>query len=118
MAKQTQPDKNGPTGTGPVRGKRYILWLLAVPVVLFLLTPVVANRIHPVVLGMPFIIFYTLAVTVLATVCTGIVASLDPVYRAAADEPVPVDIAFGHADVSAKSGAQTDAAASRGARDE
>lgn len=77
--------------------RRRPLWLLAVPVVLYLLTPVIANTIHPIVLGMPFIVFYTVGVTVLTWACVWLTARLDPVYHSDADEPVPADIAFGEA---------------------
>lgn len=83
---------NPPSSSRP---RRHALWLLAIPVVLYLLTPVVANTIHPIVLGMPFIVFYTIAVTVLAPIVVMAVAHMDPLYRHGESEPVPVDIAFG-----------------------
>ncbi len=103
MSNDMMADKTDPTGAGdragmPRRGgrsRRQVLWLLAIPVVLYLLTPLVANTIHPVVLGLPFIVFYTIVVTVLTPAFVWLVARMDPLYRSDADEPVPADIAFG-----------------------
>jgi hypothetical protein len=78
-----------------IRRKRPALWLLVIPAVLYLLTPLVANTIHPILLGMPFIVFYTVAVTVLTWAIIWLTARLDPLYRAGAVEPVPADIAYG-----------------------
>lgn len=83
-----------------IRPKRPALWLLVIPAILYLLTPLVANSIHPILLGMPFIVFYTVAVTVLTWAIIWLTARLDPIYRAGAVEPVPADIAFGDAPAS------------------
>ncbi|GAB3564589.1 DUF3311 domain-containing protein [Spelaeicoccus albus] len=80
-----------------IRPKRPALWLLVIPTILYLLTPVVANSIHPILLGMPFIVFYTVVVTVLTWAIIWLTARIDPIYRAGAVEPVPADIAFGEA---------------------
>lgn len=80
-----------------IRPKRPALLLLVIPAVLYLLTPLVANTIHPILLGMPFIVFYTVVVTVLTWAIIWLTARLDPIYRAGAVEPVPVDIAYGEA---------------------
>lgn len=88
-------DPAGEAGLSDLRCKRPALWLLIIPAVLYCLTPIVANRIEPMVFGVPFIIFYTAAVTVATWVVIWLVARLDPLYRAGAVEPVPVDIAFG-----------------------
>lgn len=85
-----------PTDQGrPIRRGRSALWFLTVPVILYLLTPLVANAIHPVVLGMPFIVFYTVGVTILTWAFIWLTAHMDPLYRTDADEPVPADLAFG-----------------------
>ncbi|MGH8233568.1 MAG: DUF3311 domain-containing protein [Rhodanobacteraceae bacterium] len=80
-----------------IRPRRRPLWLLAVPVALYLLTPLIANTIQPVVLGMPFIVFYTVGVTILTWAFIWLTASLDPLYKGDADEPVPADLVFGDA---------------------
>jgi Protein of unknown function (DUF3311) len=75
--------------------RRPALWLLWLPAVLYCLAPVVANRIEPRIAGVPFLIAYVIAVTVLTPIIIAAVARLDPRYRANADEPVPVDEAGG-----------------------
>ncbi|WP_193084004.1 DUF3311 domain-containing protein [Brevibacterium aurantiacum] len=59
----SQCDDSAPT-SGPPR-RRYSLVLLIVPVILYVLTPVVANSVEPRVAGLPFILAYTIAVTIL-----------------------------------------------------
>ncbi|WP_067886260.1 DUF3311 domain-containing protein [Nocardia vaccinii] len=75
----------------PLRGRGKILWLLALPGVLYCLAPFVANRIEPRVAGIPFLVVYLLAVTVLTGPLVGLVARFDPVYRAGTPEYVPAD---------------------------
>lgn len=91
--------------TGGTRRSRRASWLLPIPGILYCLTPVIANRIHPMIAGMPFIIAYTVAVTILTWAVVWCVARLDPVYRAREDEPVPADRAFGY-DSDAEGGPQ------------
>jgi len=88
----------GGPASRPARPSRRALWLLLVPVVLYCLAPLVANRIEPRVLGMPFLLFWMLAATVLSPLVIWLVARLDPVYRAGAVEPVPADDALGEGD--------------------
>ncbi len=76
--------------------RRPALWLLWIPPVLYCLAPLVANRIEPRIVGVPFLIAYVIAVTVLTPIIIAAVARLDPHYRANADEPVPVDEAGSH----------------------
>ena len=52
---------------GPARRSRRWYWLLAVPTVAPLLTPLY-NRIDPVLWGLPFFYWYQLACAVLAVV--------------------------------------------------
>jgi hypothetical protein len=51
----------------------------------------VANRIEPRILGIPFLIAYVLAVTIVSPIVIWAVAHRDPLYRADAPEPVPAD---------------------------
>jgi hypothetical protein len=74
-----------------VRASRRGLWLLLVPVVLYCAAPLVANRIEPRILGVPFLLSYFIAVTVLSPVVIWGIARSDPAYRVDAVEPVPAD---------------------------
>lgn len=87
------PRRTSPRGA---RRSRRASWLLPIPGILYCLTPVIANRIHPMIAGMPFIIAYTIAVTILTWAVIWYVARRDPVYRSGEDEPVPVDRAYGY----------------------
>lgn len=78
------------------RLSRHGAWLLPIPAILYCLTPVIANRIHPMIAGMPFIIAYAVAVTILTWAIIWLVARLDPVYRSQQSEPVPADRVFGY----------------------
>jgi hypothetical protein len=71
------------------RARRPILWLLLVPAVLYCAAPLVANRIEPRVLGVPFLLAWIVAVTVISPVIVWIVARNDPAYRSDAPEPLP-----------------------------
>jgi len=51
----------------PVRRNRWLYWLLAVPAIAPLLTPLY-NRTDPALWGMPFFYWYQLACAVLAIV--------------------------------------------------
>jgi hypothetical protein len=44
---------------GPPR-RRFSLFLLIIPVVLYALTPLVANSVEPRIAGLPFVITYTI----------------------------------------------------------
>ncbi|GAB3213415.1 DUF3311 domain-containing protein [Marinactinospora thermotolerans] len=85
-----------PPDTSPTRPRRHALWLLLVPAVLYCLAPFVANRIEPVILGMPFLLLWMVAATVISPLVIWLVARLDPIYRAGAPEPVPADDAPAH----------------------
>lgn len=82
-------------GLPRVRAPRHVLWLLLVPAVLYCAAPIVANRIEPRVLGVPFLLVWIIGATVLSPVVIWIVSRFDPAYRAGAVEPVPVDDAAG-----------------------
>jgi ABC-type iron transport system FetAB permease component len=71
--------------------RRPALWLLLVPAVLYCAAPLVANRIEPRVLGLPFLLAWIIAVTVLSPLVIWLVARFDPAYRADAEEPIPAD---------------------------
>jgi len=88
------PRESGPLpiGTLPtVRPRRHSLWLLLVPAVLYCLAPVVADRIEPRVLGVPFLLAWIIAATVVSPLVIWAAARLDPAYRLGALEPIPVD---------------------------
>lgn len=74
-----------------VRVPRRALWLLLVPVVLYCAAPLLANRIEPRILGMPFLLAYFVAVTVVSPLVIWGIARRDPAYRVDAVEPVPAD---------------------------
>ncbi|MET9485443.1 DUF3311 domain-containing protein [Nocardia sp. NPDC006630] len=86
-----EPAPSGPAPAIPLRRRGPVLWLLALPAVLYCLTPVIANRIEPRLLGIPFLIAYLLVVTVLSGPLVALVARFDPAYRAGAEEFVPAD---------------------------
>ncbi|MEV6773090.1 DUF3311 domain-containing protein [Nocardia sp. NPDC051030] len=82
------------TGEEPgdgARGRGRMLWLLVLPGVLFCLAPFIANRIEPRVFGLPFLVFYLLAVAALTGPVVALVARFDPVFRSGAMEYVPAD---------------------------
>ena len=79
---------------GPPR-RRYSLFLLIVPVVLYVLTPVVANSVEPRIAGLPFILAYTIAVTILTWFFVWMTAQGDRYYRHDLPEHIPSDLAFG-----------------------
>ncbi|MGW4350763.1 DUF3311 domain-containing protein [Nocardia sp. NPDC004582] len=75
----------------PLRQRGPALLLLAVPGVLYCLAPAIANRIDPRVFGLPFLVAYLIAVTVLTGPLIWFVAARDPAYRSGAPEFVPAD---------------------------
>ncbi|MFI2618596.1 DUF3311 domain-containing protein [Streptomyces sp. NPDC018584] len=79
-------------GLPTLRGvARPSLWLLLVPVVLYGAAPLVANRIEPRVLGVPFLLAWVIAATIVSPLVIWLVARLDPAYRLNAVEPIPAD---------------------------
>lgn len=79
-------------GLPTLRGvARPSLWLLLVPVLLYGSAPFVANRIEPRVLGVPFLLAWVIAATVISPLVIWLVARLDPAYRTNAVEPLPAD---------------------------
>ncbi|MCI4012709.1 DUF3311 domain-containing protein [Brevibacterium sp. ZH18] len=75
--------------------RRYSLLFLIVPVVLYVLTPFVANSIEPRIFGIPFILTYTVIVTILTWFFVWMAARGDHYYRGDKAEYVPADVAFG-----------------------
>lgn len=80
--------------SGPPR-RRFSLLLLIIPVVLYALTPIVANSVEPRIAGLPFVITYTIVVTVLTWFFVWMTARSDHYYRSDKAEYIPADIAFG-----------------------
>ncbi|MGW6025805.1 DUF3311 domain-containing protein [Streptomyces sp. NPDC055099] len=79
-------------GLPTLRGvARPSLWLLLVPVLLYGSAPFVANRIEPRVLGVPFLLAWVIAATVISPLVIWLAARLDPAYRMNAVEPLPAD---------------------------
>ncbi|WP_346269485.1 DUF3311 domain-containing protein [Pseudonocardia sp.] len=62
--------------------RRSLWWLLGPPVMFCGLLPL-ANRVDPVVLGMPFLMFWLLLATLLSPVFVRLAAKGDPVWAAA-----------------------------------
>jgi hypothetical protein len=85
-----------------VRTRRPALWLLLLPAVFFCAAPLAANRIEPRVLGVPFLLAWVIAATVLSPLVIWAVGRLDPLYRSGADEPIPSDP--GHFDANGTGG--------------
>ncbi|MEV2254099.1 DUF3311 domain-containing protein [Streptomyces sp. NPDC050147] len=67
------------------------LWLLLVPVLLYGSAPFIANRIEPRILGVPFLLAWVIAATVISPLVIWLAARLDPAYRTGAVEPLPAD---------------------------
>ncbi|WP_219921802.1 hypothetical protein [Brevibacterium oceani] len=78
---------------GPPR--RWSLLLLIIPVILYALTPLVANSVEPRLFGLPFIVTYTIIVTILTWAFVWMAARGDRFYRGDLPEHVPSDVAFG-----------------------
>jgi hypothetical protein len=93
-ASSAEPVDAGPVDVDQlpqVSAPRPALWLLLVPVLLYCLAPVVADRIEPRILGIPFLLAYIGAVTIVTPLVIWLVSRLDPVFRAGAAEPVPAE---------------------------
>ncbi len=61
------------------------------PALLHGAAPLVANRVEPRVLGVPFLLAWMIAATVVSPLVIWLVARLDPAYRLNAVEPIPAD---------------------------
>lgn len=85
---QASPLDGLPTLRGVARPS---LWLLLVPVLLYGSAPFVANRIEPRILGVPFLLAWVIAATVISPLVIWLAARLDPAYRTGAVEPLPAD---------------------------
>ena len=72
-----------------VRGRRSLLWLI-VPFVLFVFALPLANRIDPVILGLPFLAFWVLMSVILSPLAIWLASRGDPLF--AADEPEGTDV--------------------------
>ncbi|MEU7317300.1 DUF3311 domain-containing protein [Streptomyces sp. NPDC007083] len=91
------PDEDDPLAGLPRTGaRRPALWLLLTPAVLYCAAPLVANRIEPRVAGLPFLLFWIVAATVLSPLVIWVVSRLDPAFAKGAAEPLPVDDEGGH----------------------
>ena len=73
-----------------VRGRRSLLWL-TVPFLLFVLAIPFANRIDPVVLGLPFLAFWVLISVFLSPLAIWLAARKDPYYLRDEAERTDVD---------------------------
>jgi membrane protein required for beta-lactamase induction len=72
-----------------VRGRRSLLWLL-VPFVLFVVALPLANRVDPVILGLPFLAFWVLISVMLSPLAIWLASRHDPYFRT--DEPEGTDV--------------------------
>ncbi|MFE9382143.1 DUF3311 domain-containing protein [Streptomyces sp. NPDC007025] len=91
------PDQEDPLAGLPRTGaRRPALWLLLIPAVLYCAAPLVANRIEPRVAGLPFLLFWIVAATVVSPLVIWAVSRLDPAFAKGAVEPLPVDDEGGH----------------------
>ncbi|GAA2093724.1 hypothetical protein GCM10009801_61140 [Streptomyces albiaxialis] len=78
-------------GLPRIRAPRPALWLLLVPAVLYCAAPLVANRVEPRILGVPFLLAWVIGATVVSPLVIWLVARLDPAYAKGSVEPLPVD---------------------------
>jgi len=70
--------------------RRSLLWL-AVPFVLFVLAIPLANRVDPVILGLPFLFFWALVSVLLSPLAIWLAARGDPYYQRDEAEGTDVD---------------------------
>jgi hypothetical protein len=75
--------------TNHVRGRRSLLWLLA-PFVLFVGAIPLANRVDPVIAGLPFLFFWVLVSVLVSPPAIWLAARGDPLY--ARDEAERTDL--------------------------
>ena len=76
--------------TNHVRGRRSLLWL-TVPFLLFVAALPLANRIDPVILGLPFLFFWALVAVILSPLAIWLAARSDPFYKRDEAEGTDVD---------------------------
>ncbi len=76
--------------TDHIRGRRSLLWL-TVPFLLFVAAVPLANRIDPVILGLPFLFFWALLAVILSPLAIWLAARSDPFYRRDEAERTDVD---------------------------
>ena len=75
--------------TNHVKGRRSLLWL-TVPFLLFVAAIPLANRVDPVILGLPFLFFWALISVILSPLAIWLAARSDPFY--ARDEAEGTDV--------------------------
>jgi hypothetical protein len=75
--------------TNHLKGRRSLIWL-TVPFLLFVLAIPLANRIDPVILGLPFLFFWALLSVILSPAAIWMAARKDPLY--ARDEAEGTDV--------------------------
>ena len=75
--------------TNHVRGRRSLLWL-TVPFLLFVAAIPLANRVDPVILGLPFLFFWALVSVILSPLAIWMATRKDPLY--ARDEAEGTDV--------------------------
>jgi hypothetical protein len=71
------------------RGRRSLLWLI-VPFALFVFALPLANRVDPVILGLPFLAFWVLLSVILSPLAIWLASRKDPLFGA--DEPERTDV--------------------------
>ena len=75
--------------TNHLKGRRSLIWL-TVPFLLFVLAIPLANRIDPVILGLPFLFFWALLSVILSPLAIWMATRHDPLY--ARDEAEGTDV--------------------------
>ena len=76
--------------TNHVKGRRSLLWL-TVPFLLFVAALPLANRIDPVILGLPFLFFWALMSVILSPLAIWLAARSDPFFQRDEAEGTDVD---------------------------
>ena len=65
----------------------FIRWLTLVPLIGIFVGVIFANRVTPIVLGMPFLFFYVVLWVVLTSVCMAVVYKFDPTNQEGGEPP-------------------------------
>ena len=76
--------------TNHLKGRRSLIWL-TVPFLLFVLAIPLANRIEPVILGLPFLFFWALLSVIVSPLAIWLAARSDPLFRNDEAEGTDVD---------------------------